>query len=301
MNLLQLVDQCSGEMGLNQPSSVISSVTNQTMQMLALIQRLGKDLIREYEWDRLVKAYRFTTSVAITQTATTVAGSTTLTVSDATVLPFYTVISGVGIPPYTQITGFISSTSVLMDTPASASGTVSLTFARQDYAPPTDFDRMISDTNWDHTNHWRNLGSRSSQDWQWLQGGVIATGPRERFRIYNGKMRIFPALTVAYNMAYEYVSNYYVIQYGASEPSKSSFTADTDSCIFPDDLMLAGLKYYFLKAKKLDFGAEMDDYNRILATRKGQNAPLPVQSLSPVQYPELVGPWSIQDGNWPQS
>jgi hypothetical protein len=32
---------------------------------------------------------------------------------------------------------------------------------------------------------------------------------------------------------------------------KSAFTLDTDTSIFPDDLMMAGLKFYFLKAKNL--------------------------------------------------
>jgi hypothetical protein len=60
-----------------------------------------------------------------------------------------------------------------------------MTFAKQDYDPmPGGYDRMISDTNWDRTDHWRNLGPKSSQDWQFLQGGIISIGPRERFRIY---------------------------------------------------------------------------------------------------------------------
>ena len=52
--LLQLVDQVSGELGLTQPAAVIGSSNNQTIQLLALAQRLGKDLVRDYEWQRLV-------------------------------------------------------------------------------------------------------------------------------------------------------------------------------------------------------------------------------------------------------
>ena len=42
--LLQLVDQVSGELGLTQPAAVIGSSNNQTIQLLALAQRLGKGL-----------------------------------------------------------------------------------------------------------------------------------------------------------------------------------------------------------------------------------------------------------------
>ena len=189
-----------------------------------------------------------------------------------------------------------------MNQPASASASgVALTFAKQDYAPPADYDRMISDTNWDRTNHWRNLGTKTSQEWQTIQSGLISTGPRERFRIYGNKLRIFPAVTTVYNLSFEYVSNYWVTATGGTAPTKTAFTADTDTCVFQDDLMLAGLKYYFLKAKKLAFGIELDDFNHVLSARKAEDVPAPALSLAPIDVPLLIGPWSISDGSWPTS
>jgi hypothetical protein len=158
---------------------------------------------------------------------------------------------------------------------------------------------MISDTNWDRTDHWRNLGTKSSQDWQFLQGGIISIGPRERYRIYNGKFRIFQALTTVYNFSFEYVSNYWVCATGSATGSKSAYTLDTDTSVFPDDLMLAGLKFYFLKAKKLDYGIELGEFTRALSYNKAQDVPVPSMSLAPVGMNQLVGPWSVQDGNWP--
>jgi hypothetical protein len=174
-----------------------------------------------------------------------------------------------------------------------------MTFAKQDYDLPSGYDRMISDTNWDRTDHWRNIGTKSSQDWQFLQGGIISIGPRERYRIYNGKFRIFQALTTVYNFSFEYVSNYWVCATGSSEGTKAQFTADTDTCVFPDDLMMAGLKFYFLKAKKLDYGIELGEFTRALSYNKAQDVPVPSMSLAPVGMNQLVGPWSVQDGNWP--
>ena len=173
-----------------------------------------------------------------------------------------------------------------------------MTFAKQDYDLPDGYDRMISDTNWDRTDHWRNLGPKSSQDWQFLQGGIISIGPRERYRIYNNKFRIFQALTTVYNFAFEYVSNYWVCAAGSDQGSKSAYTADTDTSIFPDDLMLAGLKFYFLKAKKLDYSIELGEFMRALSYCKAQDQPVSAMSLAPVGMNQLVGPWSVQDGNW---
>ena len=299
--LLQLVDQMSAELGLTQPPSVIGSSNNQTIQILALANRLGKDLVRDYEWQRLVQAYIWQTQVAVSTTGTITAGSRVITAIPTTAaLQVGNVITGTGQAPYAEILTIDSNTQVTLNTPvATSTAAVSMTFAKQDYDLPQGYDRMISDTNWDRTDHWRNLGPKSSQDWQFLQGGIISIGPRERYRIYNNKFRIFQALTTVYNFSFEYVSNYWVCATGSDQGSKSAYTADTDTSIFPDDLMLAGLKFYFLKAKKLDYAIELGEFMRALSYCKAQDQPVSAMSLAPVGMNQLVGPWSVQDGNWP--
>ena len=299
--LLELVDQVSGELGLTQPPLVIGSTNNQTIQLLALAQRLGKDLVRDFEWQKLVKAYIWQTQNAVSTTGTITANSKIITNIPSTAsLQVGNVITGTGQTPYAEILTIDSSTQVTLNAPVTTStASVSMTFAKQDYDLPSGYDRMISDTNWDRTDHWRNIGTKSSQDWQFLQGGIISIGPRERYRIYNGKFRIFQALTTVYNFSFEYVSNYWVCATGSSEGTKAQFTADTDTCVFPDDLMMAGLKFYFLKAKKLDYGIELGEFTRALSYNKAQDVPVPSMSLAPVGMNQLVGPLSVQDGNWP--
>jgi hypothetical protein len=299
--LLELVDQVSGELGLTQPPLVIGSSNNQTIQLLALAQRLGKDLVRDFEWQKLVKAYIWQTQNAVSTTGNITANSSVITNIPSTAsLQVGNVITGTGQTPYAEILTIDSSTQVTLNAPVTTStASVSMTFAKQDYDLPDGYDRMISDTNWDRTDHWRNLGTKSSQDWQFLQGGIISIGPRERYRIYNGKFRIFQALTTVYNFSFEYVSNYWVCAAGSSEGTKKEFTADSDTCVFPDDLMMAGLKFYFLKAKKLDYGIELGEFTRALSYNKAQDVPVPSMSLAPVGMNQLVGPWSVQDGNWP--
>lgn len=299
--LLQLVDQMSAELGLTQPATVIGSSNNQTVQILALANRLGKDLVRDFEWQRLVQAYIWQTQVAVSTTGNITAGSKVITNIPSTAsLQVGNVVTGTGQTPYAEILTIDSSTQVTLNAPVTTStASVSMTFAKQDYDLPDGYDRMISDTNWDRTDHWRNLGTKSSQDWQFLQGGIISIGPRERYRIYNNKFRIFQALTTVYNFSFEYVSNYWVCATGSDQGSKSAFTADTDTCVFPDDLMLAGLKFYFLKAKKLDYSIELGEFMRSLSYNKAQDVPVSAMSLAPVGMNQLVGPWSVQDGNWP--
>jgi hypothetical protein len=302
-SLLELVDQVNGELGLAQTTSVIGATDNQTKQQLALANRLGRDLVRDYEWQRLVRAYIFQTTAAVTTTGTVTSGSAVITgipsTSSLAVGNVVTGTTGAGLAPYVEILTVDSSSQVTLTQPVSTStASVSLTFAKQDYDLPSGYDRMVSDTNWDRTNHWRNMGTKTSQEWQWLQGGVISVGPRERYRIYNNKMRIFAALTTAYTFAFEYVSNFWIIPTGGTAGTKSTFTADSDTTVFNDDVMVAGLKFYFLKAKKLDFGIELAEFVRALSYSKAQDVPVPAQSLSPLQPQELIGPYSIADGNW---
>jgi hypothetical protein len=280
---------------------VIGSSNNQTIQILALANRLGKDLVRDFEWQRLVQAYIWQTQVAVSTTGNITAGSKVITNIPSTAsLAVGNVVTGTGQTPYAEILTIDSSTQVTLNAPvATSTSSVSMTFAKQDYDLPGGYDRMISDTNWDRTDHWRNLGTKSSQDWQFLQGGIISIGPRERYRIYNNKFRIFQALTTVYNFSFEYVSNWWVCATGSDQGSKSAFTADTDTCVFPDDLMLAGLKFYFLKAKKLDYSIELGEFMRSLSYNKAQDVPVSAMSLAPVGMNQLVGPWSVQDGNWP--
>jgi hypothetical protein len=299
--LLQLVDQMSAELGLTQPPSVIGSSNNQTIQILALANRLGRDLVRDFEWQRLVQAYIWQTQTAVSTTGNITANSKVITnIPSTAALQVGNVVTGTGQTPYAEILTIDSSTQVTLNAPVTTStASVSMTFAKQDYDLPDGYDRMISDTNWDRTDHWRNLGTKSSQDWQFLQGGIISIGPRERYRIYNNKFRIFQALTTVYNFSFEYVSNYWICAAGSDQGSKSTYTADTDTSIFPDDLMLAGLKFYFLKAKKLDFTVELGEFTRSLSYCKAQDVPVSAMSLAPVGMNQLVGPWSVQDGNWP--
>lgn len=300
--LLELVDQACGEMGLAQPTSVIGSANNQTVQLRSLAQRLGKDLIREYEWQRLVKVHAGTTQELADKTGDITIDSFTITgMSDTNSISVGDIVSGSDIPPFTEIASIDTATQITITAPASATSTgVTLSFARQDrLLTVSDIDRLVSDTFWDRTNHWRNQGPVSSQGWQSLQSGILlSTGSRIKFRVIQGKLRMTPAPTTPINIVFEYVSTYWVIPAGFADPAQEKFLLDGDTCVFPDDLMLAGLKYYFRRAKGLDWGPDQEEYERILAVRKAQDVPATVLSATPYCPPELLTMASVPDGSW---
>lgn len=59
--LLELVQQVTGELGVNRPSFVIGNNDPQIVQLLALVNRLGRDISKQYEWQRLNKEFSVTT------------------------------------------------------------------------------------------------------------------------------------------------------------------------------------------------------------------------------------------------
>lgn len=300
LTLLQMVNRAEGQLGLTQSNAVISSSVQQAQQMLAIANGILEELVGDYEWQRLDKAYYFTTTAAVSGTCNTSAGSTALTgFSSTSGLAVGMVVSGPTIPAYSEIVTVDSATQVTITYPAtSATASASCSFAVQDYALPSDLDRLIGDANWDRTNHWPNLGPKSAQEWQWLQGGMISTVPRERYRIYNNYMRFFPAPTSPLNISFEYMSNYTVIATGGTNPTKSLFTVDTDTCVFKDEVMVKGLKYHWRKAKRLDFTAELVEYNDAVSRSRAQDEPSQRMSMTPNQPDIYILPQSVPEGSW---
>jgi hypothetical protein len=60
-NLLELIQQVCAELAINRPNFVIANNDPQVQQMLAIANRLGRDLARQYVWQMLVKEHSFTT------------------------------------------------------------------------------------------------------------------------------------------------------------------------------------------------------------------------------------------------
>lgn len=295
--LLQLVQAATSELGIARPNLVVGVTTTDTLQLLALANGLGGELQREYDWQNLVVEYRLTTQF-LQATGTTTSGSPVLTdLSSTSGLDSTYQVLGAGINTDTNVQSLDSATQVTLSQPATASGTVALTFCKTKYPMPADYDRQVDRTQWDKSRHWELLGPETSQQWQWLKSGYISTGPRLRYRMAGGQLEIWPAISAAEVLGFEYISNGWVI--GADGARKTEFTADTDTCIFPDRLMIEGLKVWYQRAKGL--GNEYQDaYDRQLSLAKGNDSPSPTLSMAPRPADLLIGMDNIPDSGYGQ-
>lgn len=165
---------------------------------------------------------------------------------------------------------------------------------------PSNYDRMIDRTQWDKTRHWEMLGPETAQEWQWLKSGFIATGPRVRFRQLGGFFQIWPALSSNEYLGMEYVSKYGVFASGDTTPSKSSFTVDTDTCIWPDELMVSALKASYFSVKGFDASNLSADMMRELSIAKANDGGSRNLSFAPVSQNILIGPNNVPDSLYGQ-
>lgn len=302
--MLQLVQQATGELGLAVPNSVAGSAAQDTIQQLALLNAVGYELLRapaghpEFNWQALTTEYRFTTQF-VTQTGNLTAGSAVISGIPSTtgIVAGTYMVTGTGLNQDTYVLSVDSPTQVTVSQAATASGTaVSLSFVQTKYAFPTDFQRLIDRTQWDKSKHWEMLGPESPQQWQWLKSGYIATGPRIRWRVLGNAFQIWPGVTTAEYLGFEYVSKNWVLD--ASGTSKSSFTADTDTCLFDSRVMVAGLKLKYFATKGFETQLLQDEYDSTLSAVMGAEQGAPMLSFAPRLSNILLGPENIPDSNY---
>lgn len=295
MTLLDLVRQVMAELGFQQVSGVIGNQESSVRQIFALMNRLGSDLVRESDWQRLVREYILTTKAA-QQAAAVTKDSATVTLADTTGLSPRWGVSGPGMRPFTQILSVDSATQVTLNMPADQSGMVDLQFSQVEYPLPADWKNQTPQTEWDRTNRWPLMGPQTAQAWQSFKSGIVYAGPRERFRIMSNCIAINPPPPNGLIFAYEYISKSFVI--GADGAAKAGFTADTDTCIFDDSLIILGTKTLFLQAKGLDYSLEGQQFSNLLATCKAQDASAAALSISPGPAGRLLSLDNVPDGNW---
>ncbi len=297
MTLLDLVQNFCLEVGITAPTVVITSQDAQINQVTAIVNRFGHDLVREFEWQQLEKEYILQT-VGTTLTGTTVSGSAVITgISSTTGLTTNYGISGDNIAPFAQIISVDSATQVTMNLPATGSATSSLGFGQVQYALPSDWGKQIPQTEWDRSNRWPLLGPQSPQDWQSFKSGIVYAGPRLRFRIQGNTLSINPPPAASLNLAFEYISNGWVLAADGTT-YKTKFTADTDTFLFDESLMLTGLKLRWLQTKGFDYGYAEKEYLTNLAKCTAQNKSAPRLSLAPMGGSVLLTNRNLPDGGW---
>ena len=297
-SMLQLVQQVTGELNLNVPSFVVGNQSQDVQQVLALMNAAGYELTKEYDWQGLEKEYRFYTQY-LNATGTTTTNGYSITNTTATsgtvavsALDSTYSVTGYNVPQDTYVTG-VSGTTVTVGQKLSGDGNGAILFAKTEYELPPDYETITDNTHWDKTKHWQMLGPEDAQQWQWLKSGYISTGPRVRWRILGNKFQIWPPMNTQEYLGFEYRSKGWALS--ASGQVKNSFTADSDTTIFDDRLMVLYTKLKYFQVKSFDTTALTQDYQRYLNIVKANDKGSATLSFAPYPTKVLIGYANIPD------
>lgn len=178
------------------------------------------------------------------------------------------------------------------------------------YPLPSDWSYFLDQTQWDRTNHWPLLGPKSAQEWQWLKGGLLSSGPRLRYRLRGARLQLFPTpssvntpsgeegVFVPWTLAMEYVSSAWL-----SDPDKANtyyeyVNSDLDVPLLDSWVLVKFLKMKYWEAKGLDTTAYTKDFLGMWEARIGKNKGAPILTLAPRARTMLIGINNIPDGSW---
>jgi predicted GNAT superfamily acetyltransferase len=294
--MLQLVQQTTAELNLSVPSFVVGNTSQDVTQILALMNGAGYELLKEYDWQALQVQYRFYTQ-SLTADATTVNGSYNLTFdggTDLSAVDSQWQLTGYNIPQDTYVVSANNTTKVVvMSQMASGDGVQSVVCAQTAYDLPADFETITDRTQWDKSKHWEMLGPEDAQQWQWLKSGYISTGPRVRWRILDGQFQIWPVMNTNEYLGWEYRSKGWARS--AAGAVQNSFTADSDTTVFDDRIMVLATKLKYFQVKSFDTTALMQDYQRYLSIAKANDKGAPNLSFAPYPSKVLIGYANIPD------
>jgi hypothetical protein len=295
--MLELVTQVTNELGVPTPASVAGNTNQDIVQILALMNASGYELLRKADWRQLTKPYSFYTSY-LTTTGTYSPSARTITgIPSTSGLDTTYMIVGSGFPNATFVESVDSGTQVTATQfPEETVTAGTVYFQKVKYAFPSDYDAIVPRTQWDKSKHWEMLGPEDAQQWEWLLSGYISTGPRIRWRLFGEYFQIWPGFSNAEYLGFEYRSKAWAA--AADGTPKNSFTVDTDTCIYPDRLMVLMTKLKYFEAKGFDTTAMYRNFLTELETDIAQNTSAANLSFAPKPGNILIGYDNIPDSGY---
>jgi hypothetical protein len=308
--LKEIINAVQAEYALPISPTIVGNTNDKTAQQLlafaqAELEELGR---KDINWTNCTLEYNIVVSPPLETTGDVTENSPIITnIPDTSTLEdFNFVPAGSYIPVGARVIDTSTPGQVTMNMQATGTATnTPLTFSKDMYPEPADFDRFIGSTWWDRTNRWQLLGPMSPQVDQWHMSGIVATGPRRFFRQvgpYPNVYRIWPPPAELENplqLVYEYQTNKRVKVHGQSFNFAFLFANDDDVPLLDDRVIIAGIKWRFWEQKGFNWLSKKKEYtdmvDRYMARDGGSS------KLSLVRQPTsiLISPNNVQDGFFP--
>lgn len=159
----------------------------------------------------------------------------------------------------------------------------------------TGFLKVLNDTIFDRTRRLPVFGPRSPQEWQAIKA-VPMSGPFYQYRFRGDHLLITPDMPSGHSMAFEYMSQAYVLAANGTT-YKTSFSADDDTFLLDPVILRKGLRWKWREAKGLPYAEDFRAYEAAVAEAMGADGTKPVLSMHET-YPAVRPGIFVPAGNW---
>lgn len=114
------------------------------------------------------------------------------------------------------------------------------------YDLPSDYSHFVPDTMYSDSHLWATNFPTGSDTWSYLQASTGGSGIREKCRLIANKLEFYQPNS-GNTMRVEYGTKKAVVTNDAESTKKERFTADDDTWLLDDDLLLMETKWRYQK------------------------------------------------------
>lgn len=131
---------------------------------------------------------------------------------------------------------------------------------------PADFDRFIDETWFNRSKTRRILGPLTPVEWQ-RRKTLQASPVFESFRVRGSDVLMIPNPEAGDTLVFEYISKNWVDTNADGAGEASTFSADTDTPLFDEELMTLDITWRYLSAQGMDYSEPFRSFELALADR----------------------------------
>lgn len=157
-----------------------------------------------------------------------------------------------------------------------------------------DLDRIVDDTFWNRDTDWRVVGPLTPQEWAYHKTQGLTSAVVHMWMRRGADLYIYPAPGANQTLAYEYIRSTPVAD--SSAVPKSTFTADTDVCRLPEELLSLGVAWRYLQQKGMDYAEALKTYE--LRLQSEINASRSKRKTNIVPGSTFRGRDIVPEGDW---
>jgi len=136
-----------------------------------------------------------------------------------------------------------------------------------------EYRKIVNETIFNRTAKLNIYGPLSNREWQ-ARKAITTAGPYSQYRIRGGSLLFNPVPAAGETCAFEFVSKCWCSD-STGAVFRRNIAADTDEVLLDDEIMLAGLEWRWLRAKRLSYAEEFVGYERMVAKALMDNGTKP--------------------------